>query len=80
MRKNTTNLSRRNFLRGAALGAAAVAVPIVSARKARAAIAGTPGRFMVVINLLGGGDGLNVVVPAHLEPYKTRRPAINLPS
>jgi len=78
MRKNTTNLSRRRFLRGAALGAAAVAVPIVSARKARAAIAGTPGRFMVVINLLGGGDGLNVVVPAHLEPYKTRRPAINL--
>ena len=79
MSKKKTNLSRRGFLRGAALAAGAVAInPIASTRKAHAAIQGTPGRFMVVINLLGGNDGLNMVVPAHLDQYRIRRPAINL--
>jgi len=40
--------------------------------------AGIPGRFMVVVNLLGGCDGLNMVVPSHLSPYVDRRAALNL--
>jgi len=73
------SLSRRGFLRGAAIGAAAVAVnPILSLRRIAGANEGLPGRFLVVINMLGGSDGLNVVVPAHLQPYVDRRPNINL--
>lgn len=73
-----TNLSRRNFLRGAALGAASVSVVPILSRKVYATTQGTPGRFVVIINLFGGNDGLNTVVPAHLTPYVTRRQAINL--
>ncbi|NJN14694.1 MAG: DUF1501 domain-containing protein [Planctomycetes bacterium] len=73
------NRSRRRFLKGAALGAAAVAIqPIFSMGRTYAANPGTPGRFVVVINMLGGSDGLNIVVPAHLGSYVTRRPNINL--
>ncbi|MEM8883036.1 MAG: DUF1501 domain-containing protein [Planctomycetota bacterium] len=70
--------SRRRFLKGAAMGAGAVSIlPILGQRPARA-VQGVPGRFMVVINMLGGNDGLNMVVPSHLDPYVTRRPTINL--
>jgi uncharacterized protein (DUF1501 family) len=73
------DLSRRRFLKGAALGAAAVTVnPILSLRSAYGANQGTPGKFVVMINLLGGNDGLNMVVPAHLPAYVTERPNINL--
>jgi len=76
MRKN--RFSRRRFLKGAALGAGAVSiVPILGTRPARA-VQGTPNQFVVVINQLGGNDGLNTVIPAHLTPYATRRPKINL--
>ncbi|MHC4957094.1 MAG: DUF1501 domain-containing protein [Planctomycetota bacterium] len=79
MANKNVNLSRRRFLRGAALGAAAVTVnPMMSARPVRGEIAGIPGRFMVVINLLGGNDGLNMVIPAHLTSYYERRPNIKL--
>jgi len=71
-------LTRRRFLRNSALGAGAVSIlPILGTRPARA-VQGKRGRFMVVINMLGGNDGLNMVVPAHLTPYVTRRPDINL--
>jgi len=70
--------SRRRFLKGAAYGAGAVSIlPILGRRPARA-VSGVPGRFMVVINMLGGNDGLNMVVPTHLTPYVTRRTNINL--
>jgi uncharacterized protein (DUF1501 family) len=73
------NCSRRRFLKGAALGAAAVAInPILSLRSSAGAAEGIPGKFMVVINMLGGCDGLNVVIPTHLTPYVTRRANINL--
>ena len=76
MRKN--RLSRRRFLANSAIGAGAVSIlPILGTRSARA-VGGNPNKFMVVINMLGGNDGLNMVVPAHLQPYIDRRPDINL--
>jgi len=76
---NSRHLSRRRFLRHAAYGAAAVTVtPILSMRSAYAASQGDPNNFVVVVNLLGGNDGLNTVVPAHLTPYVDRRANINL--
>jgi uncharacterized protein (DUF1501 family) len=79
---NHGDLSRRHFLRSAALGAAAVSVtPILSLRQAGAAPGGgggTPGKFVVVVNLFGGNDGVNMVVPATSAAYRARRPSINL--
>ncbi|MDH3593087.1 MAG: DUF1501 domain-containing protein, partial [Planctomycetota bacterium] len=40
--------------------------------------AGDPDKFVVIVNCLGGNDGLNTVVPAHLQPYIDRRPQLNL--
>ena len=78
-RNNSRNYwTRRRFLRNTALGTGAAAVlPIIGTRSARA-VQGIRGRFMVVINMLGGNDGLNMVVPTHLSPYVDRRPSINL--
>jgi len=74
--------SRRDLLRGA-LGAAAgvLVTPVIGVRSARAAVnAGIPGRFLVVINMLGGNDGLNTVVPTHVQTYYDRRPNLKLTS
>jgi uncharacterized protein (DUF1501 family) len=72
-------VSRRGFLKRAAVGAAAITIqPILSTRHLYAAGPGAPGRFMVGINSLGGNDGLSMVVPAHLSAYAARRPNINL--
>jgi uncharacterized protein (DUF1501 family) len=71
--------TRRHFLRGAAVGTAAVVInPILSLRRVAGAATGNPGKFVVVINMLGGNDGLDTVVPAHLEPYVDARPNTNL--
>jgi len=74
--------TRRDFLKSAAAGAAAFAfAPVVGVRGAYgAANAPNNGRFLVVLNLLGGNDGLNTVVPTHLQPYYDRRPTIRITS
>jgi uncharacterized protein (DUF1501 family) len=78
-RNRTSRLSRRGFLRGAAIGAAAVGVqPILSLQRAHGEVAGTPGKFLVIINLLGGNDGLNMVAPTHLSAYTDRRANLSL--
>lgn len=69
-------LSRRDFLRGAAVTAGALMVPAGLARKARAA-GGEP--VLVSIFLRGAADGLNLVVP-HGDPrYYQIRPNIAIP-
>ena len=71
--------TRRHFLRGTALGTAAVVInPILSLRRIAGAATGNPGKFVVVINMLGGNDGLDTVVPSHLQPYIDARPQTNL--
>ncbi|HEX5138542.1 MAG TPA: DUF1501 domain-containing protein [Planctomycetota bacterium] len=71
--------TRRRFLRGAGLGAAAVVInPILSLRKVAGAATGNPGKFLVIVNMLGGNDGLDTVVPSHLQPYIDARPQTNL--
>jgi len=76
---NRHAISRRRFLKGATLGTAAVCVqPFLARRPLYAAAPGNPGKFMVVINMLGGNDGLNTVIPTHLSAYTERRTNINL--
>mgnify|MGYP002623116036 FL=1 len=71
--------TRRQFLRGALASAALTITPLPILRSASAASNAFPDKkFLVVVNLLGGNDGLNTIVPAHLQPYVDRRPALNL--
>jgi uncharacterized protein (DUF1501 family) len=77
-------LSRRAFLRTslqtASLVALAPTVPGFLARTARAAPAERDGRVLVVIQLDGGNDGINTVVPFKDEGYAKARNVLRLPA
>jgi uncharacterized protein (DUF1501 family) len=72
-------LSRRDFLGRSALIALAPSVPLFLARSARAATPQRDGRVLVVIELNGGNDGLNTVVPFKDEGYLKNRKTLRLP-
>ncbi len=61
--------SRRDFLTRASLVALAPMVPTFLARTARAAVPDKDGRILVVVQLDGGNDGINTVVPFGDEGY-----------
>ncbi len=78
--------TRREFLRSA-LGATALtslgpAVPRMLARTATAAPAdqAAADRVLVVVQLAGGNDGLNTVVPYGDDLYAAARPTLRLPA
>jgi uncharacterized protein (DUF1501 family) len=66
-------LSRRDFLRSSTLLALAPTVPGFLAQTARAARPQRNGRILVVIQLDGGNDGINTVVPFADEGYAKHR-------
>src|SRR3989440_4751328 len=71
-------LSRRAFLQSSSLLALAPAVPLFLARTARAAGTDRDRRVLVVVQLDGGNDALNTVVP-HADPaYQKLRPKLKL--
>jgi uncharacterized protein (DUF1501 family) len=72
--------SRRDFLRTSTLIALARTVPGFLARTARAAEPARDGRALVVIQLDGGNDGINTVVPFKDEGYAQCRTALCLPA
>ncbi len=75
------HITRREFLvqsaGGLTLAAASACLPAVLARTARAATQ-TPanGRILVMLQLTGGNDGLNTVVPFRDENYRRMRPTL----
>jgi uncharacterized protein (DUF1501 family) len=71
-------LCRRDFLRHSSLIALAPVVPGFLARTARAAEAKRDARVLVVIQLNGGNDGINTVVPFADEGYAKHRKALRL--
>src|SRR5262245_24146645 len=78
------DLSRRDLLRlgTSSLLACGAGVPLFLARTARAVAAqpGTKakGRILVVLQLDGGNDGLNTVVPYQDDAYRKARPRLQL--
>ncbi len=87
MTHDLSAFTRRQFLnRGLTLASASVTVPWFLSRSALAlphaamgltSIAGTPeDRVLVVIQLSGGNDGLNTVVPYSMDAYYRARPGI----
>ena len=72
-------LTRRHLLKRSSLLALAPSVPGFLARLARAAEAKADGRVLVVIQLGGGNDGINTVVPYADEGYAKHRNKLRLP-
>lgn len=78
------NQSRRDFLR-TAVGAMAIApfaphMLLESAMAQHVSAADSNAPILVVINLQGGNDGLNTVVPYGSGLYYQERPTINVPA
>jgi uncharacterized protein (DUF1501 family) len=71
--------SRRDFLKQSSLLALAPTIPSFLARTARAAVPQRDGRVLVVIELNGGNDGINTVVPFADEGYAKHRKTLRLP-
>src|SRR6266545_1656744 len=72
--------SRRDFLRTSTLVALAPTVPVFLARTARAAEPARDAHILVVLQLDGGNDGINTVVPFADEGYAKHRTALRLPA
>src|SRR5262245_58470861 len=70
--------SRRDFLRSSTLIALAPTVPAFLGQTARAAKPDRDGRILVVIQLDGGNDGINTVVPFTDEGYGKHRQSLRL--
>jgi uncharacterized protein (DUF1501 family) len=70
--------SRRDFLKHAALFALAPTVPGFLANTARAASPQRDGRVLVVVELNGGNDGINTVVPFADEGYLKHRKTLRI--
>src|SRR5438445_2098808 len=71
-------LTRRDFLKSSTLIALAPTVPGFLAQTARAAKPERDGRILVVVQLDGGNDGINTVVPFGDGEYARQRPALRL--
>jgi uncharacterized protein (DUF1501 family) len=75
--------TRREFLTTSALLGFGATVPTFLGRSARAArLAGEPGAkdtVLVVVQLTGGNDGLNTVIPFTNDTYYKLRPTIAIP-
>src|SRR5438477_10553372 len=77
------SVTRRDFLRSSGLVACGLTVPRFLSRTAMAApLSGKPGAkdtILVVVQLTGGNDGLNTVIPFKDAEYAKYRPTIKIP-
>src|SRR5207245_10996191 len=71
-------LSRRDFLKSSSLLALAPTIPSFLAQTARAAAPRHDDRVLVVLELNGGNDGINTVVPFADDGYAKHRKTLRL--
>jgi len=89
MSSNPFLYSRRSFLNhGMQLLSAAATLPMFLDRSARALAAdfaanpqgsGRPDNILVIVQMAGGNDGLNTVVPVRNDDYYKARPTLSIP-
>jgi uncharacterized protein (DUF1501 family) len=70
--------TRRDFLKQSSLIALAPSLPAFLARSARAAEPGRDERVLVVVQLDGGNDGVNTIVPFGDDGYAKHRRALRI--
>ena len=71
-------LTRRGLLSRSAMISLAPLVPGFLSRTAKAAVAEKDGRILVVVQMDGGNDGINTVVPYQDEEYARHRKQLRL--
>ena len=71
-------LTRRNFLKSSSLLALAPTVPVFVTRTARAAETNKDAHVLVVVQLDGGNDALNTLVPLKNDAYAKLRPRLKI--
>ena len=70
--------TRRDFLGNSALVSCTTSVPLFLARSASAASKTAGGNVLVVVELTGGNDGLNTIVPFKDDEYRKHRPRLHI--
>jgi uncharacterized protein (DUF1501 family) len=92
METKLTLQTRRKFLRTSMLGAAAtwtvpaflektfVALDVMAADALTQTVTGKDGTILIVVQMAGGNDGLNTVVPYADDAYYRARPRLGLPA
>jgi len=74
-------MKRRNFLKSSALASTSLLTPaFLRALKSVKTQASRSGKNLVIIQLSGGNDGLNTIVPHSNDLYYTLRPTLHLPN
>ncbi len=72
-------MRRRDFLKSSALASSAFMVPsFLAGFQSNRLLGGHPGKKLVVIQLSGGNDGLNTIVPYRNDLYYQNRPTLAL--
>lgn len=75
-----STFSRRHFLKNSATGSAVLTFGgLAPSALQAAAVQSKSERILVVVELAGGNDGLNTVIPFSDETYRQRRPKLALP-
>ena len=72
-------MQRRDFLQRSALVSLTPAIPTFLAKTAVADLPDDDGRILVVIEMAGGNDGINTVVPYQDEGYAKYRDKLRIP-
>ena len=74
----TTKMNRRDFLKYAGLVSASTAVPLLAPEMLFAANGQRQNKIVVLVELKGGNDGFNTLVPFKDELYYSYRPTIGI--
>jgi len=73
-------MKRRNFLRNASLASTSLFVPsFLKGHSGQSILNSRSGKILVVVQLSGGNDGLNTIIPYYNDVYYQKRPSLAIP-
>ena len=73
-------MKRRSFLKNTAFASTALMVPKFLQSYANSAYGNVgPGKILIIVQLSGGNDGLNTIIPYRNDLYYKNRPGIGIP-